>query len=141
MSTLRTQLEIFVNRMKSNQCRGRPIANDTAVQTLFMNITAMHTQLLKFIHEQDDKRGKWGPSIEQFRLKLCQCYDGSTVHYKEHHCHIYLPHIVIHTVSVNFERLQDKISQVRDARAALEALREEHRDRVRREREEQERLR
>lgn len=98
VATLRTQLEIFVNRMKSNQSRGRPIANDTAVQTLFMNITAMHAQLLKYIHEQDDKR-------------------------------------------VNFERLQDKISQVRDARAALEALREEHRDRVRREREEQERIR
>nr|XP_045595606.1 hepatocyte growth factor-regulated tyrosine kinase substrate-like isoform X1 [Procambarus clarkii] len=98
VSTLRTQLEIFVNRMKSNQSRGRPIANDTSVQTLFMNITAMHAQLLKYIHQQDDKR-------------------------------------------VNFERLQDKISQVRDARAALEALREEHRDRVRREREEQERIR
>ncbi|KAK3882102.1 hypothetical protein Pcinc_013508 [Petrolisthes cinctipes] len=98
VSTLRTQLEIFVNRMKSNQSRGRPIANDTSVQTLFMNITAMHAQLLKYIQRQDDKR-------------------------------------------VNCERLQDKISQVRDARAALEALREEHRDRVRREREEQERLR
>lgn len=58
MSTLRTQLEIFVNRMKSNQSRGRPIANDTSVQTLFMNITAMHAQLLKYIHEQDDKRGE-----------------------------------------------------------------------------------
>ncbi|XP_071526527.1 hepatocyte growth factor-regulated tyrosine kinase substrate isoform X2 [Panulirus ornatus] len=98
VSTLRTQLEIFVNRMKSNQSRGRPIANDTSVQTLFVNITAMHTQLLKYKQQQDDKR-------------------------------------------VNFERLQDKISQVRDARAALEALREEHRERVRREREEQERLR
>lgn len=59
VSTLRTQLEIFVNRMKSNQSRGRPIANDTSVQTLFMNITAMHAQLLKYIHEQDDKRGVW----------------------------------------------------------------------------------
>ncbi|XP_064107517.1 hepatocyte growth factor-regulated tyrosine kinase substrate-like isoform X1 [Macrobrachium nipponense] len=98
ISTLRSQLEIFVNRMKSNQSRGRPIANDTAVQTLFMNITAMHAQLLRYIHQQDDRR-------------------------------------------VNYERLQDKISQVRDARAALEALREEHNERLRREREEQERIR
>lgn len=59
VSTLTTQLEIFVNRMKSNQSRGRPIANDTSVQTLFMNITAMHAQLLKYIHEQDDKRGEF----------------------------------------------------------------------------------
>lgn len=57
VTTLRTQLEIFVNRMKSNQSRGRPIANDTSVQTLFMNITAMHAQLLKYIQLQDDKRG------------------------------------------------------------------------------------
>ena len=42
---------------------------------------------------------------------------------------------------VQCEGLQDKISQIRDARAALEALREEHRDRLRREKEEQERIR
>ena len=48
---------MFVNRMKSNQSRGRPIANDTSVQSLFMNITAMHSQLLTYIQEQDQKRG------------------------------------------------------------------------------------
>lgn len=98
VSTLKSSLEIFVNRMKSNQSRGRPIANDTSVQSLFMNITAMHAHLLKHIHQHDEKR-------------------------------------------VKYEMLQDKISQVRDARAALEALREEHRERLRREREEQERIR
>lgn len=98
VSTLKSSIEIFVNRMKSNQSRGRPIANDTSVQSLFMNITAMHAHLLKHIHQHDEKR-------------------------------------------VKFELLQDKISQVRDARAALEALREEHRERLRREREEQERIR
>lgn len=35
---------------------GRSIANDTAVQTLFMNITAMHSRLLRYIQQQDDKR-------------------------------------------------------------------------------------
>ncbi|XP_076042714.1 hepatocyte growth factor regulated tyrosine kinase substrate isoform X4 [Oratosquilla oratoria] len=98
VSTLRSQLEIFVNRMKSNQSRGRSIANDTAVQSLFMNITAMHSQLLKYIQQQDDQRA-------------------------------------------HLESLQDKITQVRDARAALEALREDHNERLRREREEQERQR
>lgn len=68
VATLRTQLEIFVNRMKSNQSRGRPIANDTAVQTLFMNITAMHAQLLKYIHEQDDKRGECTSSMNAFLI-------------------------------------------------------------------------
>lgn len=44
VSGLRSQVEIFVNRMKSNSSRGRSIANDSSVQTLFMNITAMHSR-------------------------------------------------------------------------------------------------
>ncbi|KAJ9590148.1 hypothetical protein L9F63_016733, partial [Diploptera punctata] len=56
VSTLKTQVEIFVNRMKSNSSRGRSIANDSSVQTLFMNITAMHSRLLKYIQQQDDSR-------------------------------------------------------------------------------------
>ncbi|XP_046959369.1 hepatocyte growth factor-regulated tyrosine kinase substrate isoform X1 [Vanessa cardui] len=83
VETLKSQVEIFVNRMKSNSSRGRSIANDTSVQTLFMNITAMHSKLLRYIQQQDDKR-------------------------------VYL------------ESLQDKITQVRDSRAALDTLRAEH---------------
>lgn len=44
-------------------------------------------------------------------------------------------------LAVFYEGLQDKLTQARDARAALDALREEHRDRLRREAEEAERQR
>ena len=98
VTTLRTQVEIFVNRMKSNSSRGRSITNDSSVQTLFMNTMAMHSKLLKHIQDQEDKR-------------------------------------------VYYEGLQDKLTQVKDARAALDALREEERERKRREAEEAERLR
>jgi len=98
VTTLRTQVEIFVNRMKSNSSRGRSIANDSSVQTLFMNAMSMHSQLLKHIQEQEDKR-------------------------------------------VYYEGLQDKLTQVKDARAALDALREEESERKRREAEEVERQR
>ncbi|KAJ8910710.1 hypothetical protein NQ315_002075 [Exocentrus adspersus] len=98
IQTLKSQVEIFINRMKSNSSRGRSIANDTSVQTLFMNITAMHSKLLKYIQEHDDSR-------------------------------------------LYFERLQDKLTQVKDARAALDALREEHREKLQREAEEAERQR
>ncbi|XKL69271.1 hypothetical protein PGB90_007040 [Kerria lacca] len=98
MNALRNQVEIFVNRMKSNSSRGRSISNDSSVQTLFLNITAMHSKLLKYIQQQDDKR-------------------------------------------VYFEGLQDKLTQVKDARAALDALREEHKERLRREAEIAERQR
>lgn len=98
VTTLKTQVEIFVNRMKSNSSRGRSIANDSSVQTLFMNTMAMHSQLLKHIEAQEEKR-------------------------------------------IHYEGLQDKLTQVKDARAALEALREEERERKRREAEEAERIR
>ncbi|XP_012230194.2 hepatocyte growth factor-regulated tyrosine kinase substrate isoform X1 [Linepithema humile] len=98
VSGLRSQVEIFVNRMKSNSSRGRSIANDSSVQTLFMNITAMHSRLLRYIQEQDDNR-------------------------------------------VYYEGLQDKLTQIKDARAALDALREEHKEKLRRRAEEAERQR
>lgn len=97
-SMMRTQVEIFVNRMKSNSSRGRSIANDTSVQTLFMNITSMHSRLLTYIKDMDDKR-LW------------------------------------------YEQLQDKLSQVKDSRAALDVLRQEHLEKLRRIAEEQERQR
>ncbi|XP_076183145.1 hepatocyte growth factor regulated tyrosine kinase substrate isoform X2 [Ptiloglossa arizonensis] len=96
VNALRSQVEIFVNRMKSNSSRGRSIANDSSVQTLFLNITAMHSRLLRYIQEQDDSR-------------------------------------------VYYEGLQDKLTQMKDARAALDALREEHREKLRRQAEEAER--
>jgi len=58
LAALRSSIEIFVNRMRSNSQRGRSIANDSSVQTLFMTLTAMHPQLLQYIHQQEDQRGK-----------------------------------------------------------------------------------
>ncbi|CAG0890299.1 unnamed protein product [Darwinula stevensoni] len=72
-----------------------PIKNN---ETLFLNITSLHSRLIQAMEEEERKR----------------CY---------------------------YEGLQDKLSQIRDARAALDALREEHRDRKRREAEEAQRLR
>lgn len=42
---------------------------------------------------------------------------------------------------IHFEQLQDKLTQVKDARAALDSLREEHVEKLRREAEEADRLR
>lgn len=84
--------------MKSNSSRGRSIANDSSVQTLFLNITAMHSKLLRYIQQHDDSR-------------------------------------------LYYEHLQDKLTQVKEARGALDALREEHREKLRRQAEEAERQR
>lgn len=95
---MRTQVEIFVNRMKSNSSRGRNIVTDSAVQTLFMTLTSYHSRLLTYIKDMDDKR-------------------------------------------MSYEQLQDKLAQVKDSRAALDVLRQEHQDKVRLLAEEQERQR
>jgi len=97
-NNLRSQVEIFVNRMKSNSSRGRPIANDSSVQALFMNLMRMHGNLVRYIQEQEEGR-------------------------------------------LRYEELQDKLAQVKDARAALDALRGEEVERKRREQEELERQR
>src|SRR5699024_9510865 len=78
-NSLRSTIEIFVNRLNSNKLRGRPITNDNGVQSLFMNLTNLHSQLIMYTQQTNESR-------------------------------------------TNCERLQDKISQIRDARAALDAL-------------------
>ena len=75
VTTLKTQLEIFVNRMKSNSSRGRSITNDSSVQTLFMNTMAMHSKLLKHIQDQEDKRVHYEGKI----LKHQNIYKGKSV--------------------------------------------------------------
>ncbi|XP_074648717.1 hepatocyte growth factor-regulated tyrosine kinase substrate-like isoform X2 [Tubulanus polymorphus] len=98
LNALRSSIEIFVNRMKSNSMRGRSIANDSSVQTLFMTINTMHPQLLKYMQEQEDARA-------------------------------------------HYEALQDKLAQLKDAREALDSLRDDYREKQRREEEERERIR
>nr|XP_039270919.1 hepatocyte growth factor-regulated tyrosine kinase substrate-like isoform X1 [Styela clava] len=98
MHGLRTSVEIFMNRMRSDQMRNRSIANDSSVQSLFQSINSMHPTLLQFMNDLEEKR-------------------------------------------LQYEALQDKLTQIRDARAALDALREEHKEKVRRAAEEAERVR
>jgi len=72
VENLRGQIEMFVNRMKSNSSRGRPIAYDTSVQGLFMNITTLHSQLLNFIQVQDNARSmNCFISLANIRFQLC----------------------------------------------------------------------
>lgn len=95
---MRGQLDMFVNRMKSNSARGRDISNDTAIQSFFLSISSLHAKLMTYIKDLDDKR-MW------------------------------------------YESLQDKIAQIRDSRAALDVLRQEHQEKLRRAAEEAERQR
>ena len=59
LRALQSSIQIFVNRMRSDHSRGRSIANDSAVQGLFMTISQMHPQLLKCVHEQEELRSEY----------------------------------------------------------------------------------
>nr|KAG5713572.1 hypothetical protein BaRGS_024620 [Batillaria attramentaria] len=72
LAALQSSLEIFVNRMRSNSQRGRPIANDSSVQSLFAVISNMHPQLLKYQQELEDSRGYY----EGLQDKLTQLRDA-----------------------------------------------------------------
>jgi growth factor-regulated tyrosine kinase substrate len=91
-------LELYINRMKSDSMRGRSITNDTAVQSLFIQLQHLQPKLLSYIKYKEDARAY-------------------------------------------YENLQDKLTQLKDAREALNALRQENYEKKRREMEERERLR
>ena len=58
LNALNSSVEIFVNRMRSNSQRGRSIATDSSVQSLFNVISNMHPQLMKYVQGQEDLRGR-----------------------------------------------------------------------------------
>jgi growth factor-regulated tyrosine kinase substrate len=96
---VQSTLEIFNNRLESCKLRNRPIANDAAIQSSFLKLSAeFQPKLAEYIKTYEDERA-------------------------------------------NYERLQDKLSQIADARAALDALREEHQEKVRQQAAEAERQR
>ena len=97
-STLKSAIEMFVNRMNSNRNRNRLITSDTGVQSMFLNISNLHPQLVRYINEVNEQRG-------------------------------------------HYELLQDKLAQVKDSRAALDSLREDHNEKMRQKAEQEDRER
>lgn len=126
--------------------RGRSITNDSAVLSLFQSINNMHPQLLELLNQLDERRRTWvlpsrghGQALPVFAAAvtpplrrepsgvLRRVWQGSL--------RLSFPS------PVYYEGLQDKLAQIRDARGALNALREEHREKLRRAAEEAERQR
>lgn len=58
ITSVKSQLEIFVNRIKSNLSRGRTVINGGSLETFYSKITPMHQKLLQYIQQQDEKRCK-----------------------------------------------------------------------------------
>ena len=57
--------------MRADQVRGKPIALDMTVQTLFKQITELHPRLLEFTHEAEEKRTQaWVDLFRKFFQNL-----------------------------------------------------------------------
>jgi len=72
VSETRQILELYINRMKSDSIRGRSITNDTAVQSMFIQLQHLHPKLLSYIKYLEDARGYY----ESLQDKLCQLKDA-----------------------------------------------------------------
>lgn len=56
VNNMRSEIDIFTSRIKSSLVRGRSIANDTSIQSLFLNLSSMQSKLLCYLKDLDDKR-------------------------------------------------------------------------------------
>lgn len=56
LDALRKSIDVFVNRMRVNSQRGRPVGNDSTLQTLFHTLHAMQPQLLQYFSELEHRR-------------------------------------------------------------------------------------
>ncbi|VDL98569.1 unnamed protein product [Schistocephalus solidus] len=63
LKALRKSLDVFVNRMRINSQRGRSIANDSTIQTLFHTLHVMHPQLLQYASGLEQRRGEFSASL------------------------------------------------------------------------------
>ena len=93
--------------MLSNQQRSRNVTTDTAVQSVFVMLQHLHPDLHRFMQLLENKRGEMSTTI-----------------ILDPHSSFFLAY---------FENLQDKLTQLKDAREALNALRAEHHERKQRE--------
>lgn len=55
--SIREQVSVMDNRIRSNLARGRPVFNDSAIQDLFTKLTELHSHVLSRMHTLDEQRG------------------------------------------------------------------------------------
>ncbi|CBY43126.1 unnamed protein product, partial [Oikopleura dioica] len=72
LKNLSASLDIFANRMRANQARGKPIASDATVQTLFQQVSNLQPTLLQNMAEAEERRTHW----EQLNDKVTMIHEA-----------------------------------------------------------------
>ena len=88
------------NRMRSNQLRGRSIVNDSAIHSLFSQLTDSHGSVLQRMAKLETDRSE---DLSYSTINL-----------------IYFEFLA------NYETLQDHLAHIQEARQAVNLLRQEH---------------
>ena len=54
---MRRTIDSFTVKMRSLMARGRPLASDTSIQTLFQSLLQLHPRLLELVKRNEELRG------------------------------------------------------------------------------------
>ena len=122
LTALRKSLDVFTNRMRVCSQRGRPVATDSTLQTLFRTLHQMNLQLMQYSNDLETRRS----ALPSSQADLSDYIDSST-------CFV--------LILASLEKLQDQTAQIREAREALDDLRRDYAEQRRREEEEAHRQR
>lgn len=58
LAALRKSLDVFSNRMRVSSQRGRQVATDSTLQTLFKTLHQMNLQLMQYSNDLEVRRSK-----------------------------------------------------------------------------------
>lgn len=68
VKTISQSIDMFINRMQTVQLKGKHVAMDSTVQSLFQSLSAMHPQLMKLIEDEEDNKAKYEAMLGKIAL-------------------------------------------------------------------------
>lgn len=68
VQTMEKSIEMFIDRMNNVRYKGKHIAMDSTVQSLFQSLSAMHPQLIKLIEDEEESKAKYEAMLEKLSV-------------------------------------------------------------------------
>ncbi|XP_066927794.1 hepatocyte growth factor-regulated tyrosine kinase substrate-like [Clytia hemisphaerica] len=68
VNTMEKSIDMFVQQMTKLQTKGKHIALDTSVQSLFHSLSAMHPQLLQLIEDEAESKAKYEAMLQKLAV-------------------------------------------------------------------------
>lgn len=68
IQTMEKSIEKFVERMNTVSMKGKHIAMDSTVQSLFQSLSVMHPQLIKLLEDEEDSKAKYEAMLQKLAV-------------------------------------------------------------------------